>query len=171
MNMHLPTNCQKFNLYGIMQSQQQGTSIEDSWSDAPLSVLKRQKEWQLHEQLVLTKLMLILSSQLIPKLLRKHSFTPDRVFNINETGLITVTKPGKGKVFCEKGKPSQISRELGTTMVFVGIISVSGTFILPVFIIPRKIWDVTFMRGAIDDSKGILNQSGWESFLETVKHI
>lgn len=100
MNMHLPTNCQKFNLYGIMQSQQQGTSIEDSWSDAPFSVLKRQKEW--HEQLVLTKLMLILSSQLIPKLLQKHSFTPDRIFNINETGLITVTKPGRGRYFVRK---------------------------------------------------------------------
>lgn len=71
----------------------------------------------------------------------KCSFTPDRIFNLDESSLTTVMKPVK--VVCEKGKPvaSQISRERGAYMTFVGIINTAGTFIPPVFIIPRKTWN------------------------------
>ncbi|KAG0727334.1 hypothetical protein GWK47_034867 [Chionoecetes opilio] len=59
-------------------------------------------------------------------------------------------------------------------MTFVGIINASGHYIPPVFIIPRKRWNDSFMRGTIDGSKGILHQNGWmngECFLETLQHV
>ena len=106
--------------------------------------------------------------------MEKYQFTADRIFNLDESSLSTVMKPVK--VVCERGQPvaSQISRERGTTMTFVGIISAGGTFIPPVFIIPRKRWNDSFMRGTINGSKGILHQNGWmngECFLQTLEHI
>ena len=80
------------------------------------------------------------------------------------------------KVVCEKGKPvaSEISRERGASMIFVGIISAAGSFISLVFIIPQKRWNGSFMRGTIHGSKGLLHQNGWmngDLFLETLQHI
>ena len=106
--------------------------------------------------------------------MEKYSFTPDRIYNLDETSLSTVMKPVK--VVCERGAPvaSQISRERGATMTFVGIINAAGHYLPPVFIIPRKRWNDAFMRGTLDGSKGILQPSGWmtgECFLETLQHI
>ena len=104
----------------------------------------------------------------------KYNFAPDRIFNLDESSLTTVMKPVK--VLCEKGKPvaSQISRERGASMTFVGIVNAAGSFIPPVFIIPRKRWNDAFMRGTIHGSKGLLHQNGWmngDLFLETLQHI
>ena len=104
----------------------------------------------------------------------KYEFTPDRIFNLDESSLTTVMKPVR--VICEKGKPvaSQISRERGSSMTFVGIISAAGSFIPPVFVIPRKRVDERFMSETIDGSKGIYHSNGWmngEIFLETLQHI
>ena len=106
--------------------------------------------------------------------MEKYAFTPDRIYNLDETSLSTVMKPVK--VVCERGSPvaSQISRERGATMTFVGIINAAGHYLPPVFIIPRKRWNDSFMRGTLDGSKGILQASGWmngECFLDTLKHI
>ena len=106
--------------------------------------------------------------------MEKYQLQPDRIFNLDESSLSTVMKPVK--VICESGQPvaSQISRERGTTMTFVGIISAAGSFLPPVFIIPRKRWNDSFMRGTITGSKGILHQNGWmngECFLQTLEHI
>ena len=102
--------------------------------------------------------------------MEKYSFTPDRIFNLDETSLSTVMKPVK--VVCARDAPvaSQISRERGATMTFVGIINAAGHYLPPVFIIPRRRWNDSFMRGTLYGSKGILQSSGWmtgETFLET----
>ncbi|XP_064111430.1 uncharacterized protein LOC135218917 [Macrobrachium nipponense] len=106
--------------------------------------------------------------------MEKYRFSPDRIFNLDESSLNTVMKPLK--VVCKKGKPvaSQISRERGKSMTFVGIISAGGSFLPPVFIIPRKRWDDSFMRGTLAGSKGVLNHNGWmngECFFQTLEHI
>ena len=87
----------------------------------------------------------------------KYTFTSDRVFNLDESCLTTVLK--LVKVVCQRGQPvaSQISRERGASMTFVGIINAAGHYIPPVFIIPRKRWNDSFMRGTIDGSKGLLH--------------
>ena len=114
--------------------------------------------------------------ELYSMLMDKYHFNPDRIFNIDETCLTTVMKPLK--VVCEKGKPvsSQISRERGETMTFVGIINAAGQTLPPVFIIPRKRYCEAFMRNTIHGSKGLVTPSGtgWmtmESFVDTLRHI
>ena len=104
----------------------------------------------------------------------KYNFLSDRIVNLDESSLSTVMKPVK--VVCERGKSvvSQIPCERGVSMTFVGIINALGTFIPPVFIIPRKKCNDSFLRGMIDGSKGIFHQNGWmndEYFLETLQHV
>ena len=104
----------------------------------------------------------------------KYAFTPDRIYNLGESALVTVMKPVK--VVCERGRPvvTQVSRERGTTMTFVGIINAVGQFLPPVFIIPQKRWNDSFMQGTIFGSKGISQANGWmngECFLQTLQHV
>ena len=106
--------------------------------------------------------------------LARYQFSPDRIFNLDESGLSTVMKPVK--VVCEKGKPvaSQVAQERGAHMTFVGIINAAGHYVPPVFIIARKRWNPEFMRGTIDGSKGLLHHNGWmtgEGFLDVLKHV
>lgn len=59
-------------------------------------------------------------------------------------------------------------------MTFVGIINDAGHYLSPVFVIPRKRWNETFMGGTIDGSNGILHHNGWmtgECFVETLQHV
>ncbi|KAK4314175.1 hypothetical protein Pmani_014508 [Petrolisthes manimaculis] len=106
--------------------------------------------------------------------LEKYQFTPDRIFNLDESSLSTVMKPCK--VVCARGKPvaTQVTRERGETMTFVGIISAAGQAVPPVFIIPRARWNPTFMRNTSFGSKGILHPSGWmngDCFVQTLQHL
>ena len=104
----------------------------------------------------------------------RHNFTPDRVFNLDESGLSTVMKPMK--VVCQRGQPvaSQVARERGAHMTFVGFINAAGHYIPPVFIVARKRMNPDFLRGTIDGTSVLLHQSGWmthEGFLETLQHV
>ncbi|KAK4312454.1 hypothetical protein Pmani_016140 [Petrolisthes manimaculis] len=106
--------------------------------------------------------------------LNKYVFTPDRIYNLDESSLSTVMKPCK--VVCVRGKPvaTQVTRERGDSMTFVGIINAVGQSIPPVFIIPRSQWNPSFMRNTIFGSKGILHPSGWmngECFVQTLQHL
>ena len=70
----------------------------------------------------------------------EHSFTPDRIFNLDETGVTNVQgKPSK--VFAAKGKHqvgSIKSAERGTNVTVVFAMNVTGNFVLPSFVIPCK---------------------------------
>lgn len=104
----------------------------------------------------------------------RHNFTPDRIFNMDESGLSTVMKPMK--VICERGQPvaSQVARERGVHMTFVGFVNAAGQYIPPVFIVARKRMNPEFLRGTIHGTSVFLHQNGWmthELFLETLKHL
>ena len=106
--------------------------------------------------------------------MEKYAFPPNRIYNLDESALVTVMKPVK--VVCERGRPvaTQVSRERGATMTFVGIINAVGQSLPPVFIIPRKRWNDIFMRGTIYGYKGILQANGWmngECFVQTLQHV
>ena len=93
---------------------------------------------------------------------------------MDESSLSTVMRPVK--VVCVRGQPvaSQVSRERGDTMTFVGIVNAVGQSISPLFIIPRCRWNPTFMRNMMFGSKGILNPNGWmngECFVQTLQHL
>ena len=104
----------------------------------------------------------------------RHNFMPDRIFNMDESGLSTVMKPMK--VVCQRGQPvaSQVARERGAHMTFVGFINAAGHYIPPVFIVARKRMNPDFLRGTIHGSSVLLHHNGWmthEGFLETLQHI
>ena len=106
--------------------------------------------------------------------MEKYEFTPDRIFNVDESSISTVVKPVK--VLCESGQPvaAQITRERGASMTFVGIINAAGQFLPPVFIIGRKRANDEFLRGTIHGTKAIFHESGWmngECWLQTIQHI
>ena len=104
----------------------------------------------------------------------QHSFMPARIFNLDESGLSTVMKPCK--VVCERGRPvaSQVARERGNHMTFVGIINAAGHGFPPVFIIARKKMNADFLRGTIAGTTVLLQSNGWmdhERFVETLQHL
>ena len=106
--------------------------------------------------------------------LERYQFTPDRIFNVDESSLSTVMKPVK--VLCERGQPvaMQTCLEKGNSMTFVGIINAVGQALPPVFLIPRKRWNPDFMRNTTYGAKGLLEPGGWmngERFVETLQHI
>ena len=104
----------------------------------------------------------------------RHSFMPARIFNLDESGLSTVMKPCK--VVCKRGRPvaSQVARERGNHMTFVGIINAAGHGFPPVFIIARKKMNADFLRGTIAGTTVLLQSNGWmnhERFVETLQHL
>ena len=103
-----------------------------------------------------------------------YQFTPDRIYNVDESGLSTVMKPMK--VVCQRGQPvaSQVARERGCHMTFVGFINAAGQTIPPVFIVARKKMNPDFLRGTTSGTTVLLQPSGWmdhERFLQTLKHL
>ena len=106
--------------------------------------------------------------------MEKYTFSPDRIYNLDESSLSTVMKPVK--VVCAKGLPvaTQVTRERGDSMTFVGIINAVGQSIPPVFIIPRRRWTNTFMRNTTFGCNFILHPNGWmngECFVKTLQHL
>ena len=104
----------------------------------------------------------------------QYEFTADRIFNLDESGLSTVMKPCK--VVCERGRPvaSQVARERGSHMTFVGIINAAGQGFPPVFIVARKKLNPDFLRGTTPGTTVLLQANGWmdhERFVETLKHL
>ena len=104
----------------------------------------------------------------------RHNFLPARIFNLDESGLSTVMKPTK--VVCERGRPvaSQVARERGSHMTFVGIVNAAGHGFPPVFIVARKKMNPEFLRGTTAGTTILLQHNGWmdhERFLETLKHL
>ncbi|XP_068205548.1 uncharacterized protein [Palaemon carinicauda] len=104
----------------------------------------------------------------------RHSFMPARIFNLDESGLSTVMKPCK--VVCERGRPvaSQVARERGNHMTFVGIVNAAGQGFPPVFIIARKKMNADFQRGTTPGTTVLLQANGWmdhERFVQTLEHL
>ena len=104
----------------------------------------------------------------------KYGFQPHQIYNLDESALSMVMKPVK--VVCARGRPvaSQVSRERGATMTFVGIINAMGQSVPPVFIIPGKRSNPAFMRGTSHGCKAILQPSGrmnGECFVETLQPL
>lgn len=107
--------------------------------------------------------------------LEKYKFTPERIFNLDETGVTTVLNPPK--VIATKGK-KQIgliaSAERGELVTVVGIINATGTALPPVYIFPRVRNIEEYLEGSPASSAAFGNKSGWmtgELFVKTLEHI
>ena len=108
-------------------------------------------------------------------LIAKHSFDAAHIFNVDESGITTVQKPGK--VIGRRGKKqvgSLTSGERGFTTTVVCCFSASGTYVPPMMIFKRKRLPDELKIGAPPGSNVRCNESGWmtkELFVKWLKHF
>ena len=105
----------------------------------------------------------------------KH-FGPSQIFNIDESGLTTVLKPGKilaGKGCKQVGKA--VSGEKGSTTTVVCAMSASGVYVPPpMFLFKRKKMNARLMNLSPPGSTGVPSATGWmdtDLFLRYMKHF
>ncbi|KAJ8972180.1 hypothetical protein NQ314_000310 [Rhamnusium bicolor] len=106
---------------------------------------------------------------------RKEKFSPDRIVNMDETGITTVLQAPK--VICKSGLKQVgqcVSAERSTLVTFCGIITVVGTAIPPVYIFPRVRMKDAYLFGAVPGAVAFASKSGWmtsEIFVQVLEHI
>ncbi|XP_046397042.1 uncharacterized protein LOC124163957 [Ischnura elegans] len=94
---------------------------------------------------------------------KKHLYPPHRVYNVDETGLMTV-RTKSSKVFALKGRRqvgSLTSAERGVLSTFVVCMSAGGTFIPPMVIFPRQRMKVELQDGSPPGTVFACHPSGW----------
>lgn len=107
-------------------------------------------------------------------------YGPDRIFNVDETGL-SIVQSKVAKVVGLKGKRqvgASSSAERGSLVTVVCCMSAGGTFVPPMIIFPRKNMSDLIMKGAPPGSIGRAHPSGWiQGYLFTewlthfIKHV
>ena len=93
--------------------------------------------------------------------MERYNFPPNKIYNIDETGLMTVHK--LPKVIATKGEKQvgQVtSSERGTLVTTVGTINAVGNTISPLLIFPRVHFRNDMLIGAPPDTIGATNPSG-----------
>ncbi|XP_065671766.1 uncharacterized protein LOC136089643 [Hydra vulgaris] len=111
------------------------------------------------------------------KVLKKSNFTPDRIYNINETSIMTVVQAPH--VIASRGAKQVgqcVSAKRGQLITMCGIGNAIGNFIPPVFIFPRARFHNTMIKGGPPGCIGYANSptSGWMTgplFLKVLEHI
>ncbi|KAK0147816.1 Pogo transposable element with KRAB domain [Merluccius polli] len=106
---------------------------------------------------------------------QRHQFEAKDIWNVDETGLVTVQKPGF--MVATKGirrVGAVTSGERGTliTMALAG--NALGNIIPPHFVFPRKKYLPHFIRGGPEGSIGTANGSGWmqeDDFVVYLRHF
>ncbi|XP_047127267.1 tigger transposable element-derived protein 6-like [Hydra vulgaris] len=100
---------------------------------------------------------------LLQALQEKHHFFPDRVYNVDETGITTVpNKPSK--VVAIRGKKQVgclTSAEHGQLVTVEICMSASGNFVPPLFVFPRVHMKSELMDAAPPSSIAVCHPSGW----------
>ena len=109
----------------------------------------------------------------LEEVLKRQSFRPNEIFNLDETG--TTTVPHTEKVVAQKGRKQvgQVtSRERGELVTQVTIICANGNSLPPVWVFPRKRFDENrMMSGASAGALVLVHQSGWmtsENFIKVL---
>lgn len=108
-------------------------------------------------------------------LLEKYKFKAEHIYNLDESGITTVTRPPR--VVAEKGKKQvgQISSgERGELVTFVGIINAAGRALPPVYVVPRMRNPEEYITGAPASSQILNNKSGWmtkDLFTKVLEHM
>ncbi len=108
-------------------------------------------------------------------ILDKHAFTPDRIWNLDESGCTTVQRPKK--IIAETGCKqvgAVVSAERGQLVTICCAISATGNTVPPMFVFPRVHFKDHFLHGAPIGSIGVAHPSRWmtgETFPEFMKHF
>lgn len=94
---------------------------------------------------------------------KSHLYPPHRVYNVDETGLLTVQSKSS-KVFAFKGRRqvgSLSSAERGVLSTFVVCMSAGGSYIPPFVIFPRERMKQELQDGAPPGTGFACHSSGW----------
>jgi hypothetical protein len=111
----------------------------------------------------------------LERLMEKHNFSPNEIYNVDETGLTTVQKPPK--VIAARGakQVGQItSAERGTLVTMCGAINATGNSIPPFMVFPRVHFKEHMIAGAPPGTRGVANPSGWmtaDTFSQWLDHF
>jgi hypothetical protein len=85
---------------------------------------------------------------------------PERIYNIDETGISTQNSPPK--IVCEKeSKPQSVKSPRSSNVSIIGGANALGNFVPPYYIIPGKRWNPEFIKDAPHGSGGEMSDSGW----------
>ena len=104
-----------------------------------------------------------------------NNFTPDRIFNVDETGLTAVHKPGR--ILAKKGDKQVgkiTSAEKGETMTVLMAMSASGIYVPPMLIFKRRRMNDLLLRGSPAGTIAGCSQNGWvdsDLFLKWMQHF
>lgn len=104
------------------------------------------------------------------------NFPPSRIYNMDETGILTV--PNKiPKVISPKGKKivgKSVAAERGELVTAVCCFSASGLYVPPNLIFPRKRMKAEYLNGAPPETIASLSDSGYinsELFIKWIEHF
>lgn len=100
---------------------------------------------------------------LLTALMEEHNFPPDKIYNVDETGMTTVqTRPSK--IIARRGKKqvgALTSAERGTLVTTEICMSATGAFVPPMFVWPRVRMKLELMDGCPPGSILECHKSGW----------
>lgn len=100
---------------------------------------------------------------LLEQLHEKNQYTPDRIFNVDESG-ISIVQSKVAKVIGLRGKrqvASLTSAERGSLITIVACMNAVGTFVPPLVIFPRKNMSESLKKGAPPGTIFAAHPSGW----------
>ena len=108
-------------------------------------------------------------------LMEKHRFSPNNMYNADETGITTVTDPGK--VLAKKGQRrvgAVTSGERGTNITVMCAMSASGNYIPPMFIFPRQRMTPLLEKDGPPGALYTNSKNGWineQLFVDWLQHF
>jgi len=106
---------------------------------------------------------------------RRHQYGPEDIYNVDETGLVTVQKPVK--VIASRGARQvgrMTSAERGTLVTACCAVNAIGNAVPPLFVFPRVNFKPHMLSGGPVGSVGVANASGWmtsDNFIVWMKHF
>ena len=111
----------------------------------------------------------------LQKVYERYQFTPDRIYNCDETALTTVHRPHK--IIATKGSKqvgAVTSHERGQLVTTCCTINALGNTIPPFMVFPRVYFKAHMLKGAPPGTGGSAHPSGWMtsvSFVSYLKHF
>ncbi|XP_056645002.1 uncharacterized protein LOC130450573 [Diorhabda sublineata] len=100
---------------------------------------------------------------LLERSFAKYQFSPDRIYNVDETGVTTVPKK-QSKVLALRGKRkvvSVVSEERGTLVTAETCMRTAGNYMLIMFVFPRKKANQELLEGIPPGTSAKYHESGW----------